>query len=68
MENRTARLTVLIDPRKKALFEAICAREDLNPSQVVRRLLRQYLLEHLSANEIPDWLQPRAGKGEDADK
>ncbi len=25
MENRTARLTILIDPRKKALFDEICA-------------------------------------------
>lgn len=30
MENRTARLTILIDPRKKKLFEEICARQDLN--------------------------------------
>ena len=25
LEDRTARLTVLIDPRKKALFERLCA-------------------------------------------
>ncbi|MDA0190713.1 MAG: CopG family transcriptional regulator, partial [Proteobacteria bacterium] len=41
MENRTARLTLLIDPRKKALFEEICASQDLTPSQVVRKLIRQ---------------------------
>ena len=41
MESRTARLTILIDPRKKALFEDICARQDLNASQVVRKLMRR---------------------------
>jgi hypothetical protein len=25
LEDRTARLTILIDPRKKALFEELCA-------------------------------------------
>ncbi len=57
MENRTARLTVLIDPRKKQLFEALCARQDLNSSQVVRKLIRQYLLDHLGDDETPDWLK-----------
>ncbi len=44
-EERTARLTILIDPRKKALFERLCAEEDANPSQVVRRLIRRYIEE-----------------------
>jgi hypothetical protein len=42
-EERTARLTVLIDPRKKELFERLCAEEDATPSQVVRRLIRTYI-------------------------
>ena len=46
-EQRTARLTVLIDPRKKAAFERLCAAEDLTPSQVVRRLIRAYLEQRL---------------------
>ncbi|MDA3913424.1 CopG family transcriptional regulator [Oleiagrimonas sp.] len=45
IEQRTARLTVLIDPRKKAVFERLCAEEDATPSQVVRRLIRDYI-EH----------------------
>lgn len=45
MEDRTARLTVLIDPRKKQLFERLCAAEDATPSQVVRRLIRRYIEE-----------------------
>jgi ribbon-helix-helix protein len=45
MEARTARLTILIDPRKKELFEQLCADEDATPSQVVRRLIRRYIEE-----------------------
>ncbi len=44
-ERRTARLTVLIDPRKKAALERWCAAEDLTPSQVVRRLIRAWIEE-----------------------
>jgi hypothetical protein len=44
-EDRSARLTILIDPRKKTLFETLCADEDATPSQVVRRLIRSYIEE-----------------------
>jgi hypothetical protein len=43
LEARTARLTVLIDPRKKALFESLCSERDTTPSQVVRHLIRRYI-------------------------
>lgn len=46
MESKTARLTLLIDPNKKAAFEALCASQDLTPSQVVRQLIRDYLEAH----------------------
>lgn len=46
MESKTARLTVLIDPAKKAAFEELCASQDLTPSQVVRQLIRDYLAAH----------------------
>jgi hypothetical protein len=46
MELKTARLTLLIDPAKKAAFEALCAQQDLTPSQVVRQLIREYLAKH----------------------
>ena len=46
MESKTARLTVLIDPAKKAAFEELCAAQDLTPSQVVRQLIRDYLAAH----------------------
>jgi len=42
-ETRTARLTILIDPDKKAVFEELCRLEDLTPSQVVRRLIRSHI-------------------------
>lgn len=57
MENRTARLTLLIDPRKKAIFEEICAEQDLTPSQVVRKLVRQYIIDNAGSRELPDWLK-----------
>lgn len=68
MESRTARLTILIDPRKKKLFEDLCARQDLNTSQVIRKLMRQYLLDNLSPNEIPDWLASHAARAEEGKK
>lgn len=43
LEMRTARLTILIDPRKKAFFEHLCAEEDMTSSQVVRKLIREYI-------------------------
>ena len=42
-ETRTARLTILIDPNKKAVFEDLCRLEDMTPSQIVRRLIRSYI-------------------------
>jgi len=44
-EDRSARLTILIDPRKKEVFERLCAEEDATPSQVVRRMIRRYIEE-----------------------
>lgn len=56
LESRTARLTILIDPRKKILFEELCAAQDLTPSQVVRKLIRQYIIEHAGHRKLPEWL------------
>jgi hypothetical protein len=50
LEARTARLTILIDPRKKAVFDQLCATEDVTPSQVVRRLIRAYIEQRLGAH------------------
>lgn len=46
MENKTARLTILIDPIKKKAFEDLCNQQDITPSQVVRQLIREYLQSH----------------------
>jgi hypothetical protein len=67
MENRTARLTILIDPRKKQLFEEICAAQDLTASQVVRKLIREYVIEHAGSRPLPDWLAPPAKPSADQD-
>ena len=53
-EDRSARLTILVDPRKKALFEALCADEDSTPSQVVRRLIRGYIEERTGKPWTPE--------------
>ena len=54
MESRTARLTILIDPRKKAVFEQLCAEADVTPSQVVRKLIRGYIEERTGKPWNPD--------------
>ena len=43
MELKTARLTILIDPGKKEAFETLCRTQDMTPSQVVRRLIREFM-------------------------
>jgi hypothetical protein len=57
IEERTARLTILIDPRKKALFERLCAEEDATPSQVVRRLMRAYIEERTGRPWAPEQVE-----------
>ena len=64
LEDRTARLTILIDPRKKAFFERLCAEEDATPSQVVRRLIRRYIEERTGTPWTPPKETPkRAPRG-----
>lgn len=62
-EERTARLSVLIDPKKKACFEALCKQEDVTPSQVVRQLIRDFI----EARMGPDWQEQVLGSGSVAD-
>ncbi|GAA3536070.1 CopG family transcriptional regulator [Zobellella aerophila] len=52
MEQRTARLTLLIDPRKKAMFEELCAKEDVTPSQKVRHFIRDYIEEKTGKDRL----------------
>jgi len=51
MEKRTARLTVLVDPKKKEAFEKLCKLEDVTPSQKIRQLMREYIEKGIG----PDW-------------
>jgi len=52
MENRTARLTLLIDPKKKQLFEKLCSEEDVTASQKVRQLIREYIDKKSNADTL----------------
>jgi hypothetical protein len=58
VESKTARLTLLIDPNKKAAFERLCASQDRTASQVVRQLIRDYLAHH--GVEVPAGAQDGA--------
>lgn len=68
-EKRTARLTILVDPDKKALFEQLCASEDATPSQVLRRLIRSYIEQRLGRpwrpgeKQLPKELAQRRARG-----
>ena len=66
LEDRTARLTILVDPRKKAVFERLCAEEDATPSQIVRRLIRRYIEERTGQPWIPsdEVAKPEGSAGE----
>lgn len=63
MEERTARLTILIDPRKKAVFERLCSQEDLTSSQVVRRMIRSYIEERTGGPWTPEGRDPGSSGG-----
>ncbi|MBV0932744.1 CopG family transcriptional regulator [Marinobacterium weihaiense] len=58
MENRTARLTLLIDPKKKAVFERLCNDRDVTPSQMVRKFIRDFIEDELG----PEWQDEVFGK------
>ncbi|GAB0152177.1 MULTISPECIES: CopG family transcriptional regulator [Marinobacterium] len=58
MENRTARLTLLIDPKKKATFERLCNEQDVTPSQMVRKFIRDFIEQELG----PEWQEKVYGK------
>ena len=53
MENKTARLTVLVDPAKKQAFEKVCHAQDMTPSQVLRRLIREFMDTHAPTSSPP---------------
>jgi hypothetical protein len=62
MEKRTARLTLLVDPKKKATFEKLCAQEDVTPSQKIRQFMRDYIEGKLGV----DWRDQVFSEDEDA--
>lgn len=65
MELKTARLTLLIDPNKKAAFERVCAEQDRTASQVVRQFIRDYLALH-GVEYVPSGSPPEPSDPADA--
>ena len=63
MEKRTSRLTVLVDPQKKAAFEKLCELEDVTPSQKIRQFMREYIEKSLG----PDWQDQVFNNRDDSD-
>lgn len=63
MEKRTARLTLLIDPQKKAVFERLCNEQDVTPSQMVRKFIRDFIEQELG----PNWQEQVFGPDEHRD-
>jgi len=53
-ENRTSRLTILIDPHKKKAFEELCERLDTTPSQAIRQMIRELLIKYEITWSPPD--------------
>ncbi len=51
MATNTARVTILIDPDNKRAFEQICANQDMTSSQVIRRLIREYIDQHAALQD-----------------
>ena len=62
MEERTARLTILIDPRKKAVFERLCAEDDVTPSQMIRKFIRAYIEGKIGRPWRPEEEPPPGGE------
>jgi len=46
MEDKTARFTILIDADRKKAFDDLCASQDVTSSQMIRKLIREYLDQH----------------------
>lgn len=46
MEDKSARFTILIDADRKKAFDDLCASQDVTSSQMIRKLIREYLEQH----------------------
>lgn len=63
MELKTARLTILIDPSTKDAFDAVCRDRDLTPSQVVRRMIREFMEANRQASAPLKKASSRSARG-----
>lgn len=64
MEKRTARFTVLVDPKKREIFDRLCDLDDITPSQKMRQFMRDYIEQHVG----PDWREKVFLDSSDRDK
>ena len=60
MELKTAKITLLVEPSAKQRFEEICRRQDITPSQAIRRMVREYISRHGAKPSAP---KPRPRRG-----
>jgi hypothetical protein len=61
MEDKPARFTILIDAERKKAFDELCASQDVTSSQMIRRLIRDYLAKH-GVEEVPRAVRARKQK------
>ena len=62
LEDRTDRLKVLIDPRKKDTFDQLYVEEDATLLQAVQHLIRAYIEERQGKPWRPDEVTVPRGK------
>lgn len=66
MKNKTARLTVLMDPARKRAFIDLCQAQDFTPSEVLRNLIRDFLQAGLRPRKAPAKARSTATKAKPA--
>ena len=64
MQRKTARISVLIDARRKAALAATCEIQETTPSQVVRSLITEFLVAH--GAKLPGYAKRRPDKRSNA--
>ena len=62
MQEKQARLTILIDPKSKKAFEKICSAHELTSSHMVRTLILEYLQSHAASPGGKPKIQGTAAK------
>lgn len=48
----SARFTFLLDPELKQQFEALCAAQDITPSQLMRQMIKAHIASQQAAGRV----------------